>query len=59
MSGVLVEVLAIRAFADIAHHCFSRRTPGKLTFFLREWFNLREWGCSVQCLVSKFQNEFV
>ncbi len=59
MSSMLVEVLASRTVADVAHHRFSRGTPGELTFFLREWFNLREWGCSVQCLVSKFQNDFV
>jgi hypothetical protein len=38
---VLLEMIALRAFADVACDCILRRAAGKLVFFLCQWPDLR------------------
>jgi hypothetical protein len=33
-------VVALRSLSEVAHHRFGGGTPGKLSFFLRERFDL-------------------
>jgi hypothetical protein len=42
MGGMVVIVVALRAFPDVTHHRFLSSGMSKLAFLLRQWLDLGE-----------------
>jgi hypothetical protein len=53
MDGMVVVVIALRAFTNVTHHRFFSSGMSKLAFFLRQRLDLDEHGSSPSLINQK------